>query len=86
MQLSLRIKLFGLVLVAAVALIALTIFSGISEKNVETEIESIRDTYLPKIQLRWALAASFTKLSQDMQSAVEATDAHRRTPSASWAR
>jgi signal transduction histidine kinase/DNA-binding response OmpR family regulator len=75
MRLSLRIKLFAIVLVSAVALIALTIFSGASEKNVETEIESIRDTYLPKIQVRSALGASFTKLSQDMQSAVEAADA-----------
>lgn len=75
MQLSLRIKLFAIVMVAAVALIAVTIFSGISERNVEVEIESIRDTYLPKIQLRSELSASFTKLSQDMQSAVEAADA-----------
>jgi hypothetical protein len=75
MQVSLKIKLFAIVLVSSVALIALTIFSGISEKNVEIEVDSIRDTYLPKIEVRSALAASFTKLSQDMQSAVEAADA-----------
>jgi signal transduction histidine kinase/DNA-binding response OmpR family regulator len=75
MRVTLRFKLFAIVAVAAIALIALTVWSGISERAVETQVEGIRDTYLPKIRLRPALTTGFERLGRTIQNAVEAADA-----------
>jgi len=75
MRATLRFKLFAIVAVAAVALIGLTVWSSISERAVETQVEGIRDQYLPKIRLRPALTASFERLSRTIENAVAASDA-----------
>ena len=72
---ALRFKLFAIVAVAAAALIALAISSGFSERAVEAQVDSIRDTYLPKIRLRPELIGAFDRLTRTIQNAVEAADA-----------
>jgi signal transduction histidine kinase/DNA-binding response OmpR family regulator len=72
---TLRFKLFALVAACAVALIALTVWSSIAERTIETQVNGIRDTYLPKIRLRPELSAAFDRLSRTIQNAFEASDA-----------
>ncbi|HSR96055.1 MAG TPA: ATP-binding protein, partial [Kofleriaceae bacterium] len=74
MRLTLRLKLFAVVGLAALALIALTVSSSLSERAVDAQIDRIRDTYLPKIRFRPALVASFEHLNRTIQNAVEAAD------------
>jgi signal transduction histidine kinase/CheY-like chemotaxis protein len=74
MRFTLRLKLFAIVGVATIALISLTVSSSLSEHAVERQIDSIRDTYLPKIRLRPALAGTFEHLVRTIQNAVEAAD------------
>src|SRR6185503_2691496 len=74
MRFTLRLKLLAIVGVATIALISLTVSSSLSEHAVERQIDSIRDTYLPKIRLRPELGASFEHLVRTIQSAVEAAD------------
>ncbi|MEO8845469.1 MAG: response regulator [Kofleriaceae bacterium] len=80
MRFTLRFKLLGLVGVAAIALIALTISSAVFEHAVEVQVDSIRDTYLPKIRLRPQLEGAFERLTRTIQNAVEASDADLLTP------
>jgi signal transduction histidine kinase/DNA-binding response OmpR family regulator len=80
MRFTLRLKLLAVVGVATIALIALTVSSSLSERAVETQIDSIRDTYLPKIRLRPQLTASFEHLIRTIQSAVEAADVDLLAP------
>src|SRR5215813_6321177 len=80
MRFTLRLKLLAVVGVATVALIALTVSSSLSERAIEVQIDSIRDTYLPKIRLRPELTASFDHLIRTIQSAVEAADVDLLTP------
>jgi signal transduction histidine kinase/DNA-binding response OmpR family regulator len=75
MRFTFRFKLLAIVGVATIALIALTVSNSVSERAVEGQIDSIRDTYLPKIRLRPALTASFDHLVQTIQNAVAAADA-----------
>ncbi|HEY1552866.1 MAG TPA: histidine kinase dimerization/phospho-acceptor domain-containing protein, partial [Kofleriaceae bacterium] len=72
---TLRLKLFAIVTAAAIAVIALTVSSGLSDRAIETQVDSIRETYLPKIRLRPTLTAAFEHLSRTIQNAVEAADA-----------
>jgi signal transduction histidine kinase/CheY-like chemotaxis protein len=80
MRFTLRLKLFAIVGVATIALICLTVSSSLSEHAVERQIDSIRDTYLPKIRLRPELAATFEHLVRTIQNAVEAADADLLAP------
>src|SRR5215468_7875007 len=80
MRFTLRLKLLAVVGVATIALIALTVSSSLSERAVEGQIDSIRDTYLPKIRLRPELSASFDHLIRTIQSAVEAADVDLLAP------
>src|ERR1044071_631630 len=80
MRFTLRLKLLAVVGVATIALIVLTVSSSLSERAVEVQIDSIRDTYLPKIRLRPELAASFEHLIRTIQSAVEAADVDLLAP------
>ncbi len=82
MRFTLRFKLFSIVAVAACALVALAVSSGLSERAVEAQVDSIRDTYLPKIRLRPQLAAGFDHLARTFQNAVEAADADLLTQAA----
>jgi hypothetical protein len=74
MRFTLRLKLLAIVGVATIALIALTVSNSVSEHAVEAQIDSIRDTYLPKIRLRPELGAAFEHLVRTIQNAVEAAD------------
>ncbi|HZJ64051.1 MAG TPA: ATP-binding protein, partial [Kofleriaceae bacterium] len=80
MRFTLRLKLLAIVGVATIALILLTLSSSLSEHAVERQIDSIRDTYLPKIRLRPELTAAFEHLVRAIQSAVEAADADLLAP------
>ena len=75
MRATLRFKLVALVAVAAAAVVALTVSSGLSDRAIEAQVDSIRETYLPKIRLRPALTTGFERLSRTVQNAVEAADA-----------
>ncbi len=75
MRATLRFKLVAVVAVAAAAVVALTVSSGLSDHAIETQVDSIRETYLPKIRLRPALSGGFERLSHTVQNAVEAADA-----------
>jgi signal transduction histidine kinase/DNA-binding response OmpR family regulator len=80
MRFTLRLKLLAVVGVATIALIVLTVSASLSERAVEVQIDSIRDTYLPKIRLRPELSASFDHLIRTIQSAVEAADVDLLAP------
>ncbi|HEY1813987.1 MAG TPA: response regulator [Kofleriaceae bacterium] len=75
MRATLKFKLFAIVAACAVALITLTVWSGIAERTIETQVNGIRDTYLPKIRLRPELTAAFDRLNRTIQNAFEASDA-----------
>jgi signal transduction histidine kinase/DNA-binding response OmpR family regulator len=70
MRFTVRFKLFAIVAVAAVSLVVLALSSGVSERVVERQVDSIRDTYLPKIRLRPVLDAKFDHLVRTIQNAV----------------
>ena len=74
MRFTLRFKLFAIVAVAAIALVVLGVASGVSERVVEGQVDSIRDTYLPKIRLRPLLDAKFDHLVRTIQNAVGAAE------------
>jgi signal transduction histidine kinase/DNA-binding response OmpR family regulator len=74
MRFTLRFKLFAIVAVAAIALVVLGVASGVSERVVEGQVDSIRDTYLPKIRLRPQLEAKFDHLVRTIQNAVGAAE------------
>jgi signal transduction histidine kinase/DNA-binding response OmpR family regulator len=74
MRFTLRLKLLAIVGVATIALIVVTVSNSVSEHAVEAQIDSIRDTYLPKIRLRPELGAAFERLVRTIQNAAEAAD------------
>jgi len=74
MRFTIRFKLFAIVAVAAIALIVLTVSAGFSEHAVEAQVDSIRDTYLPKIRLRPTLTAAFAHFVGTFKNAVDAAD------------
>jgi len=80
MRFTLRVKLFAIVGVATIALISLIVSSSVSEHAVEVQVDSIRDTYLPKVRLRPELGASFERLARTIQNAVEASDVDLLAP------
>ncbi len=80
MRFTLRFKLFAIVAVSAVALIVSTISSSVSERAVEAQVDSIRDTYLPKIRLRPELENAFEHCVRTIQGAAEAADADLLVP------
>ena len=82
MRFTLRFKLVAIVAVAATALIVLAVTSALSERTVERQVDSIRDTYLPKIRLRPRLQSAFDHLSHALQNAAESSDADQLAPTA----
>ena len=75
MRLTLRFKLVAMVVVAALCLLVLAASSEIYERRVETQIDSIRAGYLPKIRARPRLEAGFEKVARTIQDAAQASDA-----------
>ncbi|MGE0395821.1 MAG: response regulator [Kofleriaceae bacterium] len=75
MRIALRLKLFILVAIAIASLLVVTIASSVYEQRVIDQVDSIRETYLPKIRLRPQLQAGFERLARTLQNAVEASDA-----------
>nr|HEX4317949.1 response regulator [Kofleriaceae bacterium] len=82
MRFTLRFKLFAILLIATAAVLVLAVTSTLAERTIEQQVDSIRDTYLPKIRLRPRLQLAFDKLSRTMQSAAEARDADLLSPAA----
>jgi signal transduction histidine kinase/DNA-binding response OmpR family regulator len=75
MRVALRLKLFILVAIAIASLLVVTIASSVYEQRVNGQVDSIRDTYLPKIRLRPQLQTEFEQLARTLQNAYEASDA-----------
>src|SRR5438128_10662200 len=74
MNLSFRSKLLALVATAALALVALVVFSAIIAGRVEGHLDDIRRHYLPKVGLRPRLEAQFERIQRGFQDAVGASD------------
>jgi signal transduction histidine kinase/DNA-binding response OmpR family regulator len=75
MRIALRLKLFVLVAIAIGSLLVVAVASSVYEQRVIDQVDSIRETYLPKIRLRPQLQAGFERLARTLQNAVEASDA-----------
>jgi PAS domain S-box-containing protein len=61
--------------IAALALVLLTVASGVVARRAEVQLAAIQDRYLPKIVLQPELDASFERLRRGFQDAVGAHDA-----------
>ncbi len=75
MRIALRLKLFVLVAISIGSLLVVAVASSVYEQRVIDQVDSIRETYLPKIRLRPQLQAGFEQLARTLQNAVEASDA-----------
>jgi signal transduction histidine kinase/DNA-binding response OmpR family regulator/HAMP domain-containing protein len=75
MRIALRLKLFILVAIAIGSLLVVTIASSVYEQRVIDQVDSIRETYLPKIRLRPQLQTGFERVARAFQNAYEASDA-----------
>ena len=77
MRLSFRSKLLLLVGTAALALVALVVFSSIVAARVEKQLDEIRRHYLPKLGLRPRLEAEVERIQRGFQDAVAASDGEK---------
>ncbi|MBA3542490.1 MAG: GAF domain-containing protein, partial [Deltaproteobacteria bacterium] len=74
MERTFRLKLFGILGVAALGLIVITIVGGLVESRVERHLSTIREQYIPKIGLAERLQSAFERVSLRLQDAAQAND------------
>jgi hypothetical protein len=74
MHLTFRLKLLGIVGVAAVAFLALIVAGAAIAQRVEQQLVAIQRHYVPKLELEPQLEGQFERLQRGFQDAVAAHD------------
>jgi signal transduction histidine kinase len=75
LRLTVRSKPVAIVVVDAFALIVLVLASWLIEQRVDRQLQSIHDSYLPRIGLRPRLERTFEQVGRGLQDAATAGDA-----------
>ncbi len=74
LRLSFRVKLLAIVGTATLALVVLMVTGTVLSRHVSRQLDEIRRTYVPKIELEPKLAHEFESISRGLQDAVAAQD------------
>ena len=77
MRFTLRLKLFAIVAVAAVAMLILAITGAWLDDRVERQVDDIRQQYLPKIRVRPQLEAAVERVHRALEDAAGAAEIDR---------
>ena len=74
MQLTMRLKLFAIIGVAALGLLLIAIAGVLIESRVDHQLATIRGEYIPKIGLADQLRTSLERVGRRFQDAADASD------------
>src|SRR5258705_3864393 len=74
MRFTLRAKLVAIVGAAALAFIVLIVMGAVLASSVSQKLGSIRDRYVPRVELEPQLEGQFEQLRRSLQDAVAARD------------
>jgi signal transduction histidine kinase/DNA-binding response OmpR family regulator len=74
MQLTMRLKLFAIIGVAALGLLLIAIAGLLIESRVDRQLATIRGEYIPKIGLADQLGTGLERLGRRFQDAADASD------------
>src|SRR5262245_35360286 len=72
---SFRQKVLGIVTATAAAFVALIVASAMISRQVEDQLATIEDVYVPRAELGPRLENAFARLTRGLQDAVAANDA-----------
>ena len=79
MRVTLRVKLMGIVAVAAIAMLILAITGAWMDGRVEQRVDDIQQQYLPKIRVRPQLEAAVERVHRALEDAAGAAETERLT-------